>query len=103
MGGCEPDVALDRAWFNRAASRAMLVHTKVFGHYVPTDGQIITETNNYTEVNCTPTYASTQQIDVYVSAGGMPAEGASVAFTVYNYAEFSRLPGFVPMHRVGAI
>ena len=88
MGGCEPDVALDRAWFNRAASRAMLVHTKVFGHYVPTDGQIITETNNYTEVNCTPTYASTQQIDVYVSAGGMPAEGASVAFTVYNYAEF---------------
>lgn len=31
MGACEPEEVLDRAWFNSAAGRAMLIHSRVFG------------------------------------------------------------------------
>lgn len=88
MGGSEPESTLDRAWFNSASSRAMLVHTKAFGHYANPDEEVIKETANYTEVNCITTYAPTQRVEVKVKAAGLPAADASVAFTIYNYAEF---------------
>ena len=31
LGACEPEPILDRGWFNTAASRAMLVHSRTFG------------------------------------------------------------------------
>ena len=31
LGACEPEPVLDRGWFNTAASRAMLVHSRTFG------------------------------------------------------------------------
>ena len=31
MGACEPESVLDLAWFNAPVSRAMLLHTKVYG------------------------------------------------------------------------
>ena len=33
LGACEPEAVLNLAWFNAPASRAMLMHTKAFGHY----------------------------------------------------------------------
>ena len=32
MGACEPAATLDNAWFNGPVSRAMLLHTKVYGY-----------------------------------------------------------------------
>ena len=31
LGACEPEPVLDRGWFNTAASRAMLIHSRTFG------------------------------------------------------------------------
>ena len=46
LGACEPEPVLDRGWFNTAASRAMLVHSRTFGpvadltlHGTPLDRQ----------------------------------------------------------------
>ena len=88
MGACEPEPVLDLGWFNTPASRAMLMHTKVFGRY---DGpeEVVLESPNYTEVNLIDNYAVTARADFrVVDAGGNPVDGARVDFCIYNYAEF---------------
>lgn len=88
LGACEPEPVLDLGWFNESASRAMLMHTKVFGYY---DGpeEVVSQTDHYTEINITSNYAPTSRIDVVVlDEQGHPAEGALVEFKLYNYAEF---------------
>ena len=88
IGACEPEPVLDLGWFNAPASRAMLMHTKVFGRY---DGpeEVVLESPNYTEVNLIDHYATTARVDFRVVDGaGKPVEGARVDFCIYNYAEF---------------
>ena len=88
IGACEPEPVLDLGWFNAPASRAMLMHTKVFGRY---DGpeEVVLESPNYTEVNLIDNYATTARADFrVVDAAGKPVESARVDFCIYNYAEF---------------
>ena len=88
IGACEPEPVLDLGWFNAPASRAMLMHTKVFGRY---DGpeEVVLESPNYTEINLIDNYATTARADFrVVDAAGAPVEGARVDFCIYNYAEF---------------
>ena len=95
IGACEPEPVLDLGWFNAPASRAMLMHTKVFGKY---DGpeEVVLESPNFTEVNLIDNYAKTARIDFQVvwspdapnKDAGKPVEGARVDFCIYNYAEF---------------
>ncbi len=88
LGACEPEPVLNLGWFNESASRGMLMHTKVFGHY---DGpeEVMTETPCYTEINVVDNYAPTSTVTVkVVDAQGHPVENAMVAFKLYNYAEF---------------
>jgi len=88
LGACEPEPVLNLGWFNAPASRAMLMHTKVFGKY---DGpeEVVLESPNFTEVNLIDNYAKTARIDFTVEdADGAPVEGARVDFCIYNYAEF---------------
>ena len=88
IGACEPEPVLDLGWFNGPASRAMLMHTKVFGRY---DGpeEVVLESPNYTEINLIDHYATTARADFrVVDADGAPVEGARVDFCIYNYAEF---------------
>ncbi len=95
IGACEPEPVLDLGWFNAPASRAMLMHTKVFGKY---DGpeEVVLESPNFTEVNLIDNYAKTARIDFQVvwadnapdNLAGKPVEGARVDFCIYNYAEF---------------
>ena len=86
MGACEPEPALDMAWFNGSVSRAMLLHTKVFGDY---DGpeDVIERTPCYTEINVIRNYVPSRRTVATVTRGGAPVEGASVSFRIYNYAE----------------
>lgn len=88
MGACEPEAVLDLGWFNAPASRAMLVHTRVFGDYSGPE-PVISRNNCVTEINVTSTYAPvhTAEIEV-VDTAGRPVEGATVEFKVYNYGEF---------------
>ena len=95
IGACEPEPVLDLGWFNAPASRAMLMHTKVFGKY---DGpeEVVLESPNFTEVNLIDNYAQTARIDFQVvwspeapnKDAGKPVAGARVDFCIYNYAEF---------------
>ena len=88
LGACEPEPVLNLGWFNESASRGMLMHTKVFGHY---DGpeEVMSETPCYTEINVIDNYAPTSRIDILVKdENGKPVKDALVEFKLYNYAEF---------------
>lgn len=89
MGACEPEAVLDKGWFNWAASRAMLVHTRVFGADYQGKEEVVGRNKCYTEVNCLPTYAPTKNLKVQVLDNeDKPIADATVDFRVYNYAEF---------------
>ena len=88
IGACEPEPVLNLGWFNAPASRAMLMHTKVFGKY---DGpeEVVLESPHFTEVNLIDNYAGTARIDfTVVTPEGAPVADARVDFCIYNYAEF---------------
>lgn len=88
LGACEPEPVLNKAWFNDAAYRAMLMHTRVFGAY---DGpeEVMSITKNYTEINVIDTYTPTDRVNVtVVDANGVAVSDATVEYKIYNYAEF---------------
>ena len=88
IGACEPEPVLNLGWFNAPASRAMLMHTKVFGKY---DGpeEVVLQSPNFTEVNLIDNYAKTARIDfTVVTPEGTPVPDARVDLGIYNYAEF---------------
>ena len=88
LGACEPEPVLDLGWFNAPASRGMLMHTKVFGHYEGPE-EVMLEGPNFTEVNLIDNYAETARADFrVVDASGAPVDSACVDFMIYNYAEF---------------
>ena len=87
LGACEPEAVLDLGWFNAPASRGMLMHTKVFGHYEGPE-EVVGRTACYTEINVTEGYAPTATAVVRVQdAEGNPVE-TEVEFKIYNYSEF---------------
>ena len=88
FGACEPEPALNLAWFNAPAYRGMLMHTKVFGYY---DGpeDVMERTACYTEINVIDNYAPTGHTTITVKGtDGKPVADALVEFQLYNYAEF---------------
>lgn len=88
MGACEPEPELDMAWFTTPATRAMMMHTTVFGPYEGPE-EVNERTEYYTTINLTAAYAPAREISVTVLDGeGRPAAGVKVKFRVYNYAEF---------------
>ena len=88
LGACEPEPVLDLGWFNEPASRALLLHTRVFGDY---DGpeEVISRNSNYTEINVVDNYGKTAKTTfTVVDAEGNPQPNIPVEFKIYNYAEF---------------
>ena len=88
MGACEPDVCLDMGWFTGPATRAMLMHTKVYGDYRGPE-EVVSTNPCYTEINVTENYAPVKRVTVTVKdEQGNPVSDAEVQFRIYNYAEF---------------
>lgn len=88
IGACEPEPVLNLGWFNYPATRAMLMHTRVFGDYNGPE-EVMLRTNNFTEINLIENYAETGEIDFTVEDRlGRKVEGARIDFKIYNYAEF---------------
>lgn len=88
LGACEPEPVLDLGWFNEPASRGMMMNTQVFGAY---DGpeEVLVQNPVYTSINVTSNYAPVDNINVtVVDADGKPVDGATVNFSLYNYAEY---------------
>ena len=95
MGACEPEPVLDLGWFNSAVSRALLLHTKVFGDYQgPED--VILRTSAYTEINVIRGYVPARRTTVtVVDAQGAPVQDAAVEFKIYNYAEYYTVASYL--------
>jgi hypothetical protein len=88
LGACEPEPALDLGWFNSAAGRGMLMHSKVFGRYEGAE-EVMLRTPLYTEINLIQNYAPTGKVSISVAdSDGKPVADARVEFKIYNYAEF---------------
>ena len=88
LGACEPEPVLDLGWFNAPASRALLVHTRVFGDYKGPE-EVIGKTANYTEINVIDNYAETAKLNVkVVDNDGNAVADAQVDFKIYNYSEY---------------
>ncbi|MBR4337885.1 MAG: transglutaminase domain-containing protein [Bacteroidaceae bacterium] len=90
LGACEPEPRLNMAWFNAPVSRAMLLHTRVFGNYqIEANEDIIDQSPLHTEINVIAGYVPTRRNVVTVrDTEGKAVEGATVEFKIYNYAEF---------------
>lgn len=88
LGACEPEPVLDLGWFNAPASRALLVHTRVFGDYKGPE-EVIGKTANYTEINVIDNYAETAKLNVkVVDNDGNAVADAQVDFKIYNYSDY---------------
>ena len=88
MGACEPEPSLNMAWFNAPVSRALLLHTKAYGNYEGKE-DIISSTACFNEINTIREYVPARRTAVTVKdENGAPVEGATVEYTIYNYAEF---------------
>lgn len=95
LGACEPEAELDMGWFTIPASRAMMVHTKVFGRYHG-DEEVVHNTSLYTELNLLSHYAKTRHVTaVAVSPDGKPVPHAHIRFKLCNYSELYTLAEFV--------
>jgi len=88
MGACEPETAPNIGWFTEPARRAMLVHTKAYGHYQGSE-RVGNAERQYSLLNTLAVYAEVKEIFVkVVNEDGLSVPNASVEFQLYNYAEF---------------
>jgi len=75
MGACEPELVPDRGWFDSAASRAMLVRSRV---------PDFESECGYRVVNSTNIYGDTAKLKVRVLKNQMPVSGVNVSFQIIN-------------------
>lgn len=88
MGACEPDAELDMGWFAVPSTRAMMVHSTVFGPYNGKE-EVNYKTGLYSKANMLPNYAPAKQARINVrNADGKPVKDAKVSFKLYNYSEY---------------
>ncbi|MBR2895647.1 MAG: transglutaminase domain-containing protein [Oscillospiraceae bacterium] len=89
LGACEPEPILDRGWFNVSASRALIVHSRVFGSSShPLHGEVIGTDGGVTWYNQTTRYAKTVRQTLRAICGDHPAAGAVFQIQVLNEASF---------------
>ena len=82
MGACEPEYVADQGWFQSAASRAMLVRSRVSNPE---------RTKGYEVVNTTSRYAKTAVLQVQLTHQGLPVVGEEVRFQLINYSRIQTL------------
>ncbi len=89
LGACEPEPVLDRGWFTTAASRAVLVHSRVFGGAEGLAGEETLGTvDGVTWLNQTARYGDGQARVFRAEVDGRPAAGAEFHLQILNEASF---------------
>ena len=89
LGACEPEPVLDRGWFNSPASRAMLVHSRVFGTAEhPLHGEKIHTEGAVTWYNQTARYAITRRRTLCAVIDGQRIASALIQIQILNEASF---------------
>ncbi|MDE7004870.1 MAG: transglutaminase-like domain-containing protein, partial [Oscillospiraceae bacterium] len=85
LGACEPEPVLDRGWFNTAASRAVLVHSRLFGSgSSPLHGAPLGREGGVSWFNQTSRYARTHTAVLRALLDGRPAAGAVFEVQLLN-------------------
>ena len=88
-GACEPKPVLNNGWFTYAASRAMVVHSRLFCAFGNDNDEITERDGGAVLLNEGKRYALTVPFTVRVKdAEGKPVQGATVRFEIVNSAEF---------------
>lgn len=89
LGACEPELVLDRGWFNAVASRAVLIRSRLFGAgQSPLHGRPIGQDGIVTFYNQTARYAPVAEWVFRARADGKPAAGAVFQLQILNEASF---------------
>ena len=89
LGACEPEPVLDRGWFTTAASRAMLIHSRIFGEgSSPLHGERLGSGEGVTWFNQTARYGAARTYTFRAFASGRPAAGAKFYLQILNEASF---------------
>lgn len=92
LGACEPEPRLDYGWFNAAAGRAVLVHSRLFSRGShPLHGGPIEDTACTDGVfwyNQTARYAAVSPRTFRVTRRGKPVPGARLTLCLLNEAAF---------------
>ena len=89
LGACEPEMILNRGWFTAASSRAMMIHSRMFG-YETADEKEAGQEGMVHLYNQLSRYAATHEVTVtVVDTEGTAVENASIEFCVLNYSEYS--------------
>lgn len=91
MGACEPEHVLDKGWFTGAASRAMMIRSKVFSPFTCGE-EVICKDGQVTVLNGIKRYAVSREITVkIIDKNDAPVSDVQVNFEVLNYSEFSTI------------
>lgn len=91
FGACEPEPILNKGWFNTAASRSMVVHSRLFGDGKVNEeihGKAIGGKSGVRFLNQTARYANTQSYTFSVLQDGHPAVGTLLNVYVLNYSDY---------------
>lgn len=87
LGACEPEITLDRGWFQMPASRGMLIESRAYTDLVGNE-KIVRQEDCFTEVNTLDNYAKTREVSVVVvDENGNPKKDILVGFEVINFSE----------------
>lgn len=90
FGACEPEEVLDRGWFNAAAARALVIHSRAFGGYPDYNEEKLSQEGLISFYNSTAHYTDTKTLTITVAgADGKPASQAEVTLSIFNMAELA--------------
>lgn len=82
MGACEPEWRPDAGWFQAAASKAMMIRSRV---------PDLEEKSGYSVVNTTGMYGKTAFLRVQLTKNAQPVPGIAVNFQLVNYSRVQSL------------
>lgn len=90
LGGCEPELELDRGWFAGPASRAGLVVSTAYGDVVDSNEPVYARRTGVTFINSTPVYGDTCE----VSATSSAAITSEVWVHIFNFGSLRQIARF---------
>lgn len=95
-GACEPKPVFNNGWFSYAASRAMIIHSRVFGDFIDENIKATGKEGAVTMVDNGELYSRQKPFTVHVTdEKGEPVKGAKVRFEIVNSSElFSIVSGY---------
>lgn len=92
LGACEPDASLNRGWFISASSRAVMVHSGLFGTLDAAQNPLAMSEGIITRESQLSRYALTKDFTINVTdENGGPVEGAGIELQILNYGEYHNI------------